>query len=167
VSQAKPGEVSFAVVDSGIGISPEVQKRLFQPFEQADNSNWRGFGGTGLGLSISRQLVNLMGGEIGLRPTLGEGSTLWFRVKLPETEVVAQPVTQSPVDLPQKRILLAEDNLVNQKVITRMLQKLGQQVAVAADGQAAFDMYQRESFDLILMDMQMPDIDDLEATVMI
>lgn len=167
VQPGDEGQIAFAVSDTGIGIAPEVQARLFQPFEQADNSHRRGFGGSGLGLSICRQLVELMNGVIELESTEGQGSTFRFWVELPETKA-PEPMVPSPVgDLPHWRILLAEDNPINQKVIARMLQKLGQEVTIASNGQEAFDTFQRESFDLILMDMQMPGTDGLEATVMI
>ena len=162
----------FAVRDTGIGLSAETQNKLFQSFTQADSSTTRRFGGTGLGLAICRRLVELMGGTIGITSTLGQGSTFWFTLLLGKQNIAdattpATPATSNPLipALPHgARILLAEDNPVNQLVAKKQLTKLGFTVDVAADGLQAVEAWQREKYLIILMDCQMPDMDGYEAT---
>ncbi|HEY8550192.1 MAG TPA: response regulator [Vicinamibacterales bacterium] len=159
------------VADTGTGIPPAVQARLFQSYEQAERSTARRFGGTGLGLAICRQLTGLMGGEIGVVSEEGKGSTFWFTARLgigrrgvlpiQEPQIVDADVKPSGVPL---RVLLAEDNAVNQRVATAMLHKLGHSVTVAENGRAALEALCREAFDVVLMDCQMPEMDGLEAT---
>jgi PAS domain S-box-containing protein len=162
------GDCFFAVRDTGIGIRPEEQARLFQPFSQADDSTTRQFGGTGLGLVISRQLVRLMRGEMGLESVPGEGSRFWFRLPL---EVATGPVavphtTLVPSSaLAGQRVLVVEDNDVNRRLITAFLCKFGCEYMVANDGQSALEICrQDDQFQLILMDCQMPRLDGYEAT---
>ncbi len=182
--------VRFSVIDTGIGIAPEKQEMIFQGFTQADSSITRRFGGTGLGLSISRQLVKIMGGEIGLTSPLnganGGGSCFWFIVPFqaqaadeptrkfftPLTPVVdgAAPETSEPFPVPTVigcpktiKILLAEDNPINQKVTVAILQKAGYTVDVVDNGKKAVEAAERISYDLILMDLQMPEMDGLRA----
>jgi signal transduction histidine kinase/ActR/RegA family two-component response regulator len=162
------------VQDSGIGISPEEQQRLFAAFEQADNTMTRKYGGTGLGLVISRRLAELMGGDIGLVSTVGQGSTFWFIVRLGKANEVA--VSSAPTfaeesaELQLKthyagtRILLAEDEPINQEVSRGLLEDVGLTVELAEDGALAVAMAQRSHYDLILMDMQMPQMNGIEAT---
>jgi signal transduction histidine kinase/DNA-binding NarL/FixJ family response regulator len=165
-----PGHVilSVTVKDSGAGIAPEVLPSLFSRFTQADSSITRKFGGTGLGLAISKQLVELMGGTISVETILGEGST--FRVDLPCRIAAAPPVKAPPEPIrperggPQLRILVAEDNLVNQAVVTAMLSPYGHQVEVAGDGVEALAVVERGGIDLVFMDIQMPKMDGLAAT---
>ena len=162
------GRLHFEVQDSGVGISKEAQELLFQPFIQAETSTARRFGGTGLGLSISRQLTELMGGVIGVRSELGLGSTFWFELPLevceaPDTSVDA---IEAPPLRPM-RILLAEDNPVNQVVARRMLAQAGHDVVVAGDGATAVRWVAEGGFDLVLMDCQMPGMDGFEATLAI
>jgi CheY-like chemotaxis protein len=152
----------FEVEDSGIGMSPEVLSRLFTPFMQADASTTRRFGGTGLGLTITRKLVEAMGGTITAQSTLGTGTT--FRVRLPLVVTEAPPSQATPAALTRRQVLLVEDNLVNQLVALRLLEKLGQDVTVAADGVEALAACEVRRFDLVLMDCHMPRIDGLEAT---
>jgi CheY-like chemotaxis protein len=159
----------FEVTDTGIGIPSDAQRQLFQAFEQVDSSATRRHGGTGLGLAISKQLVEMMEGEIGLESTLGAGSTFWFDVPLavasaPPTTVVRG---QDPVDLRVHggaRLLVAEDNPVNQLVAVRMLEKLGYRADVAANGSEAVDALMRIDYAAVLMDCQMPEMDGFEAT---
>ena len=159
--------LEFTVADTGIGMPPDVQAQLFTRFMQADSSTSRQFGGTGLGLSIVRQLVDLMGGTVGVTSTAGKGSR--FSVTLPvlaaqEPEPASVWVDLSPAT-PSARILLAEDNTTNQVVAFGMLRKLGyDDVTLANDGAEALDLARREAFDLILMDCQMPEMDGYEAT---
>lgn len=160
--------VRFAVVDTGIGIPPDTLQRLFRPYTQADSTMTRKFGGTGLGLAISKQLVRLMGGEIGVRSEVGKGSTFWFTVPLMVSEKAPVRPTKSIPDAAaptiQGRILLVEDNPVNAKITTRLLEKMGHRVSNAANGREACTAFVQETFDLVLMDVMMPEMDGLEAT---
>ena len=155
------------VIDSGIGISEEGRRKLFGSFSQADSSITRRFGGTGLGLAISKQIVTLMGGEIGVDSELGKGSTFWFELALPEgVEPAAQDETQKLAP-PPLRILLTEDNPVNQKVAVGLLRPHGHAIEVANNGREAVEAAAARDFDLILMDMHMPEMGGLEATQLI
>ena len=164
----------FVVSDTGIGIAPSVQATIFESFTQADASTSRRFGGTGLGLSISRQLVELMGGSMELESREGDGSTFRFSG---EFDVVPDPASDERSSFPDKeaqspdprelRILLAEDNLTNQKVAVGMLSRLGLKVDVALDGQEAVLALESNRYDLVLMDCQMPAMNGYEATQMI
>jgi signal transduction histidine kinase/CheY-like chemotaxis protein len=158
------------ISDTGIGISETAQTTLFQAFTQADGSTTRKYGGTGLGLAISKQLVGLMGGEIGVVSEIGKGSTFWFSAKFTKQtgEVATLPATTTALSKPEhsqnKLILLAEDNIVNQKIAVRQLQKLGYRADAVADGREAVEALQRIPYDLVLMDCQMPHMDGYEAT---
>jgi signal transduction histidine kinase/ActR/RegA family two-component response regulator len=173
----------FSVTDTGIGIAQDRQDQLFEAFTQADGSTTRKFGGTGLGLTISRQLAGLMGGQIGLQSTPGQGSTFWFTIKLEaatEDEIGlllaegqdSQRVRSNEVsasssaagDGPKARVLLVEDNLVNQRLAQAILGKMGLFVETAANGLEAVTILATERFDVVLMDCQMPEMDGYEAT---
>ena len=166
--------VRFSVTDTGMGISPEHQARLFNTFEQADNSMTRQFGGTGLGLAIARHLARLMGGETGLSSTPGQGSTFWFtaRLKAGTTMDDAQPDRLPSGEAERRlsgaprraRLLLVEDNPINQEVALDLLQSVGVQVDLAVNGEKAIKMVEATAYDLILMDIQMPVMDGLTAT---
>lgn len=156
----------FEVRDTGIGISPDVTDRLFQPFIQADVSTTRRFGGTGLGLAISRRLVEAMGGVMGVESKPGRGSTFWFELDLPEGSAAATPIEAEPV-LPAGRplsVLLTEDNEINQLLVSTLLRRMGHSVQCAANGRIALEAVQRQAFDVVLMDVQMPEMDGLAAT---
>jgi PAS domain S-box-containing protein len=159
----------FEVQDEGIGIAPDAQQQLFQPFSQVDGSSTRAFGGTGLGLSISRQLVEAMGGHIGVCSAPGEGATFWFELALPlAPATAATPVGDTPpvVALPllRGRVLLVEDQPVNQKLALAVLGRVGVQAVLAHNGREALDLLREQAFDLVLMDCQMPVMDGFEAT---
>ena len=162
--------VTIDVKDTGIGMNPDEISLLFQPFSQADMSNTRRFGGTGLGLAIVKRLVDLMGGEVAVESTAGQGSS--FRValpfKIPTTHAKnSTPDTQTvSFTLPsrQLRILLAEDNTINQRLVKAMLQKLGHAVVISNNGIEAVKAVESDEFDVVLMDIQMPEMDGEEAT---
>jgi PAS domain S-box-containing protein len=165
----------FEVQDTGIGISPEAQPRLFQPFSQADGSLTRKYGGTGLGLAISKQLVEMMQGQIGVQSRQGRGSTFWFTAQLekqastllgPSTtpRTLARALIAPSLRSQQIRVLIAEDNTVNQRVTFGQLKKLGYSADVVPDGLAVLRALDRTHYDIILMDCQMPEMDGYEAT---
>ena len=165
--------VRFEVEDTGIGIAPDVLARLFQPFEQAETSTTRKFGGTGLGLAITRHLATIMGGRTGARSEPGTGSTFWFTARLQRGHGVLPVGTQVlRVGAEQElranhtdaRVLLAEDNAINREVALELLHAVGLEVETAGDGRQALQMVQTQSYDLVLMDVQMPEMDGLEST---
>ena len=161
--------ILIEVEDTGIGLSDDELKPLFQAFQQADVSTTRKYGGSGLGLAISRQLVEMMEGEIGVRSLPGKGSTFWFRIPL---EIATAPVQTEQRTLPPSRdklagrqLLVVEDNPVNQFVITGLLRKLGITPLLSQDGQGSLDMLQQHpEIELVLMDCEMPGMDGYEAT---
>ncbi len=157
---------TFAVEDSGIGIPAERLGQLFQPFRQLDASNTRAHGGTGLGLAISQRLVGLMGGQITVESAVGKGSTFTFTVDAPSATLpaVAQPALGAVPPARNLRILLAEDNPVNRKVALAMMDRLGYRADIVANGQEAVEAVQAKPYDVVLMDVQMPVLDGLEAT---
>ena len=174
-------QLKFTVHDSGIGIPSDEQGRLFDAFTQVDESNTRKYGGTGLGLAISKQLVELLGGEIGLESAPGKGSRFWFtasfgkstrptatpRVLAAKSQTgTAQRAAASPIDA-SMRILLAEDNEINQRITLRLLQKLGLSADAVVNGREAVEALEKRKYDLVLMDCQMPDMDGFEATAVI
>ena len=158
----------FSVTDTGIGISEEAQSRLFKSFSQADASMTRKFGGTGLGLAISKSLCELMNGTIGVESQLGSGSTFWFTIKLITLGTSSSQQTvqenQNMDGANNWNILLADDNRINQKVAATILQKAGMQVILASNGQEAIDQYIIHKPNAVIMDIQMPEMDGLEAT---
>ena len=158
----------FSVKDSGIGIGQEVLDRLFQPFEQADSSISRQFGGTGLGLHISRLFADLMGGEIRVKSELHVGSTFTLVVPLEKSEAIVEQELVKVVSNQQMRIqgrvLIADDTAELQVLIKRLVESVGMVVDLAANGQEAYEMAMEHPYDLVLMDMQMPEVDGIEAT---
>jgi PAS domain S-box-containing protein len=168
-------ELLFSVSDSGIGMDSETQGRIFQAFAQADGTVSRKYGGTGLGLTICRQLAELMGGEMSLESAPGQGSTFHLRLPLPFSQpgqranradagrADAGPDAQ-PLSFPGSKVLVAEDNPINQKLLGFMLENLGVTVEVVDDGKMAYDRLANADFDLVLMDCQMPEWDGLTAT---
>jgi signal transduction histidine kinase/ActR/RegA family two-component response regulator len=186
IARSGESEIKVSVADSGIGISAEQLGGLFQRFTQADSSTTRRYGGTGLGLAISKTLIELMGGSIGVHSDPGQGSTFWVTLPLVAADQAATKAApaggaQPPVlvdavsassgaAIPSApapicgRVLLVEDNFVNQRVAVYMLGKLGHQVDVAKHGREAIEMLTRCAYDLVLMDCQMPEMDGFEAT---
>jgi CheY-like chemotaxis protein len=181
----------FAVSDTGIGIPAELQSRLFHAFTQADGSATRRHGGTGLGLVISKQLVELMDGQIGLVSEPGKGSTFWFTVRLekvsPEAQAeiphrvpsaaprritahrqpAPQPASRLAIQLASAatgRLLIVEDNIANQRVVLRQIEKLGYRADAVANGLEALEALARHPYALLLMDCQMPEMDGFAAT---
>jgi two-component system sensor histidine kinase/response regulator len=156
----------FTVQDSGIGIAPAEQARLFEVFSQADNSPTRAHGGSGLGLAISQRLVGMMGGRIGVDSQPGAGSRFSFDLVLPRGDgiVIEASPPEPAAQLGGRRVLFAEDHPLSQEILFEMLEDLGCDVDVASDGQEAVDCAAERDFDLILMDMQMPKMDGLAAT---
>ncbi|MCP5276981.1 MAG: response regulator [Thiobacillus sp.] len=169
--EGMPGHLRFSVRDTGPGMTSEVQDRVFQAFAQGDGSVTRRFGGTGLGLTICRQLAELMGGSLTLESTPGLGSAFHLTLPLPKARPGRQaPAEEAPgLSFPGVRVLVAEDNPVNQKLAGYMLENLGVEVLMAEDGKVAYETLKREQdatrpVDLVLMDFQMPEWDGLTAT---
>jgi signal transduction histidine kinase/ligand-binding sensor domain-containing protein/CheY-like chemotaxis protein len=163
--------IRFTITDTGVGISVPAQARLFESFTQADNSTTRQYGGTGLGLAISKRLAELMGGTIGLDSEPGRGSSFWFTVDCAvavRSLLVAPLIEQSENAMcaaqSRARVLVVEDNPINQKVAVHLLSRLGYSSEVAGHGAEAIEMVQGNSYDLVLMDCQMPIMDGFEAT---
>jgi len=168
-STADDCRLRIEVVDTGVGIAPEHRDRLFERFTQVDSSTARRHGGTGLGLSICKRLVELMGGTIGFESEFGKGSTFRIEVPLDVAEEPAPAATlaeSGEADAPAERplrILLAEDNQTNRRIVSTMLAKSGHKVVVVGDGRDALEAASRNDFDLVLMDLQMPHLDGFEA----
>jgi CheY-like chemotaxis protein len=163
----------FQVKDTGIGIPKDKMSRLFQSFSQVDSSTTRRYGGTGLGLAISKKLVEMMGGQIWAESELHKGSTFHFTILADSTFIMHSSIIVSGVPKDNSigkdqnqflRILLAEDNAVNQMVMQKMLNKLGYHADVAANGEDVLRSLELKPYDLILMDVQMPEMDGFETT---
>lgn len=169
--QGKIANIVFSVKDTGIGIKPNQIERLFRPFMQADSSTTRRFGGTGLGLAISADLVKIMGGRLCVESNYGKGSEFYFELLMEtmensegELRTKMTNINEQLSSLYPMAILVAEDNLVNQKVIERSLLKLGYKVDVATNGLEALEAMKEKNYDIIFMDVQMPEMDGIEAT---
>jgi len=167
-SDDKNADIRMAVEDTGVGIREEIKDKLFNEFTQADGSTTRKYGGTGLGLAIVKQLVEMMHGQFGVESVPGEGSTFWFQVPL---EISAEQIIKLSLDQEHElkgklsgHVLLVEDNPINQMVAQKMLEKIGIESTLAADGQEALNMLDQAVYDAVLMDCQMPVMDGFEAT---
>lgn len=165
----------FEVQDTGMGIAPDAQQRLFKSFEQLDASTTRQFGGTGLGLAITQHIARLMGGDAGVESAVGKGSLFWFTARLAKAAPMMQAVPDSsalPEDWAQtlrttyagQQVLVAEDDAFNQEIALMLVQDVGLVADLADNGQAAVARFEAQTYDLVLMDMQMPLMDGLEAT---
>ena len=184
VADARHCLVRFEVCDHGIGLSQDEMSKLFQSFQQADASTTREYGGTGLGLAICKQLAQLMGGDVGVDSRSGAGSTFWFTANLGISDQAAPAMLDSMVQtaaamrasadaalvmrtLKHARILLVEDNTFNQQVALELLEEAGASVCLANNGEEALDLLRQTQFDCVLMDVQMPLMDGLQATRLI
>ena len=161
--RADAGVLRFEVEDTGVGIAPDAQSRLFERFNQADASTTRRFGGSGLGLAITRKLAELMNGQVGFTSEEGRGSTFWLEVRADAASAVAECPEPDIAILDGVRVLVVEDNATNRLIATKLLENFGAQVSTAADGYLGVEAAAQGGFDLILMDIQMPGIDGLEA----
>jgi CheY-like chemotaxis protein len=161
--------VAIDVADSGIGIAPEMRGAIFSAFVQADSSTARTHGGTGLGLTISARLVEMMGGSIHVTSEPGRGSTFSFNVVLKTAADSHAPAPTAPAIAPSSplSVLVAEDNPVNQRLIVRLLERAGHRITLASNGREVVARYSEGGYDVILMDVQMPEVDGLEATAQI
>jgi CheY-like chemotaxis protein len=162
--------IRIEVADTGIGVAPELQGRLFQPFAQADDSTTRAFGGIGLGLAACRRLMTLMGGEIGFESAPDQGSTFWFALRLPQAASPEGPPPPLAASVPERKagdplsILVADDNRTNQLLLKAILTNAGHRVDIAANGAQAIEAAIRTRYDAVIMDLHMPEIDGFEAT---
>ena len=161
--RADAGVLRFEVEDTGVGIAPSAQARLFERFNQADASTTRRFGGSGLGLAITRKLAEMMDGQVGFASVEGRGSTFWLEVRAEAAQAPDAAPEPTLSLLEGIRVLVVEDNPTNRMIATKLLENMGASVETAADGYLGVDAAARGGFDLILMDIQMPGIDGLEA----
>ena len=159
----RPGRLRFEVIDTGVGIPAEAQSRIFTRFDQGDASTTRKFGGSGLGLAITQKLAELMQGDVGFTSEEAVGSTFWFEIEAEAAQPVAPSLDVLEPVLEGLRVLVVEDNATNRMIATKLLESLGAQVATAADGYLGVEAAAKGGFHLILMDVQMPGIDGLEA----
>jgi PAS domain S-box-containing protein len=160
---AQPGVVRFEVEDTGVGVPQAAQGRIFQRFDQGDASTTRRFGGSGLGLAITQRLAEMMGGEVGFTSVEAQGSMFWLEIAAAATASPAVQVEAGDALVDRLRVLVVEDNATNRMIVTKLLENLGAVVETAADGLLGVEAASRGVFDIILMDVQMPGIDGLEA----
>lgn len=169
ISKVKESRYRFQIQDSGIGLSQDEQKKLFHIFSQADESTTRKYGGTGLGLVISKQIVELMNGKIWLESKEGEGSCFIFEIELKETDSIETKKESRKIEFSRefisaKKILIVEDNVTNQLVLSGLLEDCIDDIEIAKNGKEAVNMFEKDKYDLIFMDLQMPVMDGYKAT---
>ena len=157
------GSLNFVVKDDGIGISNERQENIFEEFEQADSSTTRKFGGTGLGLAISKRLSHLMGGDLTVESELDKGSVFTLSLPMEKSNHTLNRIEEKMYSFDHQKVLLCEDNRTNQVIASKVLKKMGLEVDIAGNGLEGIELYKKNTYDLILMDMQMPEMDGLEA----
>ncbi len=166
--EKKKVKLRIEISDTGIGINPEKQKLLFKPFSQVEQGDARNYEGTGLGLTICKELAHILGGEVGFESEFGKGSCFWFSflAEIVETKEkkVSHKKQKEKVRMPSLRILFVEDKVVNQKVISLMLQSMGHKVTLASNGREALEIFSPGIYELIVMDIQMPVMDGITAT---
>jgi len=158
-----PGRLRFEVEDTGVGIPPDAQARIFQRFDQGDASTTRRFGGSGLGLAITKRLAEIMSGEVGFTSLEGRGSVFWVEIAAEPAAAETRPCDEVSAVLEDVRILVVEDNPTNRMIASKLLEGMGASVDTAADGYLGVEAAERGAYDVILMDVQMPGIDGLEA----
>jgi PAS domain S-box-containing protein len=158
-----PGRLRFEVEDTGVGIPPDAQARIFQRFDQGDASTTRRFGGSGLGLAITKRLAEIMSGEVGFTSLEGRGSAFWVEIAAEPAAAETRPCDEVSAVLEDVRILVVEDNPTNRMIASKLLEGMGASVDTAADGYLGVEAAERGAYDVILMDVQMPGIDGLEA----
>ena len=173
-AKENPGQylLKFSVIDTGIGISKDSQNKLFKPFSQTHAAVQRKQGGTGLGLAICKQLVELMDGEIGIESDVGKGSAFWFNAKITDPDYVEEQIVESidkidVVKVKDIKVLLVEDNILNQQLTTNILVKEGYITDVAENGKIGLELFKKNKYDVVLMDIQMPVMDGIHATRLI
>jgi len=164
IAARDPKRLRIEVEDTGIGVTADIQSILFERFRQADSSTTRRFGGSGLGLAITRKLAEMMGGKVGCRSTPGRGSTFWLEFPVREVGPPAAAESEDLLALDGLRVLVVEDNATNRMIARKMLESLGAQVSTADDGEEGAELAIGGAFDLVLMDVQMPRLDGVEAT---
>ncbi|MBE0514012.1 ATP-binding protein [Sulfurimonas sp.] len=172
ITKTDDSKIKFEIKDTGIGLSQTEQKKLFKLFSQADSSTTRKYGGTGLGLAISKQLVELMGGTIWVESKEKVGSSFIFEIKLQETESVKEKKERKTIEFSKefidaKRVLIVEDNITNQLVLSGLLEEFVEDIDIAKNGKEAVEMFEKGKYELIFMDLQMPVMDGYEATKII
>jgi len=160
--------IIYGIDDTGIGIPQEAHAQIFEPYTQAERSTTEDYGGTGLGLSICTRLVSLMGGELGFESDVGEGTRFWFTIPTQMETQTASMLAQEPLPPPKTaHVLVIENDDLNRQVVGQLLRSLGHKVTLASNGEDGFAMYKEQQPDLVLMDIQMPGLSGIQASILI